>query len=193
MLQQQCQGLPQRAELARRHGSREQFLKHFNPSMQRSICDDVADCLFGDYPVLAQLKEYGKNTPAMWLLPQLYNLSEYCGCKEKLTGESLEECAFLIASEYYYMKVSEMMLFFHRFKLGRYGRFYGSVDPMVIMEALMEFARERRQAYEQKENKEKQERMEESRGQGVSYEQYLAIRKRAEMGDHEAIELLKKH
>lgn len=38
------------------------------------------------------------------------------------------------------------MLFFYRFKQGKYGRFYGVVDPLVIMTALQEFLRERNEA-----------------------------------------------
>lgn len=41
------------------------------------------------------------------------------------------------------------MLFFHRFKAGRYGRFYGSVDPLVITTALREFLRDRNLVYDQ--------------------------------------------
>ena len=39
------------------------------------------------------------------------------------------------------MKLPELMLFFQQFKAGKYGRFYGSVDPMVITTALQEFLR----------------------------------------------------
>lgn len=35
------------------------------------------------------------------------------------------------------------MLFFVRFKCGEYGRFYGVVDPLIIMEALSDFDDER--------------------------------------------------
>lgn len=82
----------------------------------------------------------------MWLLPQLYDLSEYCGVKNKLQGKPLEGCAHVIATEFYYLKVSELMLFFHRFKSGRYGKFYGTVDPLVITSALREFDAERGEA-----------------------------------------------
>lgn len=41
------------------------------------------------------------------------------------------------------MKVTELLIFFYRFKTGRYGHFYGSVDPMVVMEALGIFLKER--------------------------------------------------
>lgn len=48
--------------------------------------------------------------------------------------------------EFYYLNAAEVMLFFRRFKLGRYGRFYGSVDPQVITRALGDFRRDRMDA-----------------------------------------------
>ena len=91
----------------------------------------------------------------MWLVPQLYNLSEYCGCREKLQGTPLEECASVIAMEFYYLTVTELMLFFHWFKTGRYGRFYGSVDPLVITTSIREFIRERNTEIDRHEREER--------------------------------------
>ena len=128
-------------------GDRNNFLIRFNPNMQRDICVDAKQCFFGDYPTLRELKAYGERFASAWLVPQLYNLSEFCGCKDKLTGTSLEECAFTIATEFSYLKVTELMLFFHKFKSGSYGKFYGSVDPLVITTALRTFLQERNYAY----------------------------------------------
>ena len=100
-----------------RYGDRKGFLQKFNPDLQMKICRDKQLCFFGDAPVLSEINmAYGKMTATMWLVPQLYNLSEYCGVKDKLEGKPLEECASVIAADFYYLKVSELMLFFHWFK-----------------------------------------------------------------------------
>ena len=44
----------------------------------------------------------------------------------------------MIRVEYYYLKASELLLFFFKLKTGEYGHLYGVVDPMVIMSALIE-------------------------------------------------------
>lgn len=138
------------------------------------VCKDPDLCFFGDAPVLSELNmTYGEMTATMWLVPQLYNLSEYCGCKEKLQGKPLEECASVIAIEFYYLKVSELMLFFHRFKSGRYGRFYGSVDPLVITTSLRTFLNERNQAIYEQEEAEREKRRRESLKNCISYEKYV--------------------
>lgn len=139
------------------------------------ICRDAQLCFFGDAPVLSELNmTYGEMTATMWLVPQLYNLSEYCGCKDKLQGKALEECAGIIAAEYFYLKVSELMLFFYRFKSGRYGRFYGSVDPLVITTSLMAFIEERNEAIGEREKTEMMEKQERDRKKAITYEEYVA-------------------
>ena len=157
-----------------RYGDRARFLTLFNPDLQMKVCKDTELCLFGDAPVLSELNmAYGEMTATMWLVPQLYDLSEYCGAKEKLQGKPLEECASVIATDFYYLKVSELMLFFHRFKSGRYGRFYGSVDPLVITRALRDFIAERNNAIDIYEKEMKKKELEEYMKHAVSREEAL--------------------
>jgi hypothetical protein len=165
-------------QLASRYGDRAAFLTKFNPDYQRQICADQEVCFFGDFPTLSTLRAgYGNNAPVMWLIPQLYNLSEYCGVKDKLQGKPLEECAFVIATEFHYLKVSELMLFFHRFKTGRYGRFYGSVDPLIITESLRKFCEERWYSYERHDQEERERREAEHRKAAVTREEYMKLKK----------------
>ena len=145
------------------------FLVEYNPDVQGEICTNSDLCFFGDFPTLAKLKRMGEKTPVAWLVPQLINLSEFCGCKDKLSNQQLKECAQLITANFYYMKVSELMLFFFRFKSGKYGRFYGSIDPLIIMQALRDFAKERNYAYDQHDNEIEAQEREESRQRHAAY------------------------
>ena len=158
-----------------RYGDRSNFLTLFNPDLQMKVCKDATLCFFGDAPVLSELNmTYGEMTATMWLVPQLYNLSEYCGCRDKLQGKPLEECASVIATEFYWLKVSELMLFFYRFKSGKYGRFYGSIDPLIITTSLREFCNERNYAIAEHERIEIERQAEEDRKNAISYEEYVA-------------------
>lgn len=149
------------------------FCEQYSPSYQMEVCGDSNLCFFGEYPTLVSLKlEYGKNAPLTWLIPQLTDLAVYCGCKDKLSKEQYKECAFVIATEFYYLKVSELMLFFHRFKTGRYGRFYGSVDPLVITTSLRDFVSERAIAYERHEQEERERREVEEKKNAITWEEY---------------------
>lgn len=79
----------------------------------------------------------------MWLLPQILDLVVYSNSKGTLNEQQATFLAEAIAQEYYYLTASELLLFFYRFKTGRYCRFYGVVDPMMIMQALETFFKER--------------------------------------------------
>ena len=108
-----------------------------NPNVQQYCAEHVERVHFGTAPSLVTLRAaYHDDAATIWMLPQLYDLNEYCGCKEKLDEGQMTQLARIIIAEFGFLKVSEIMLFLHRFKSGRYGRFYGAIDPLVIVSAL---------------------------------------------------------
>lgn len=160
--------------MTERYGNREGLLTKANPTMQRWCSQNIEQCHFGDFPTLAELKVFGGNTPIMWLVPQLVNLSEFCGARDKLINDQLEDLAAIIAQQFYYLKISELMLFFFRFKSGRYGRFYGTVDPLIIVTALRDFCKERGRAIDEHDREEQRKRMEQAAAEAVTWEEYKA-------------------
>lgn len=163
----------QKTMLRKQLGNRNKFLVTYSPDYQLKVCGSPTLCVVGDYPTLTDIKlAYGENASAAWLVPQLLNLSEYCGCKDKLQGKPLEECAHIISMEYGYLKISELMLFFYWFKSGKFGRFYGSVDPLVITTSLREFMKERAKVIDRYEQEQREKAEEESRKNKISWEEY---------------------
>lgn len=163
--------------------------------MQLTLSRNVDDCYYGDYPTVRQLKEYGENTPSMWVIAQLHNLSEYCNCKDKLENATLLECANIIAVDFDYFKVSEILLFFYYLKIGSFGRFYGSIDPVMVIASLKKFSCVRAQKYEERENKDKRRKLEEDKRRGITWKEYCELqenRLRAEGKDREADEWINK-
>ena len=134
---------PRVSALVARYGDREGFLKTFNPDKQDECLRNPELSYMGGAPTLGLVRKAFGSTAEAWLVIQLAELSEYAGVKEKLTTRQLTDTALLIQQMYGHFKVTELMLFFRQFKSGRYGRFYGSVDPMLIMTALETFAGER--------------------------------------------------
>lgn len=132
----------------------------------------------GDYPTLADINiAYGPSFSQQWLVPQIASLALYTGAKNLDTYQQ-RSLASVIATEYYYLKVTELLLFFYRFKTGRYGRFYGAVDPLIVTSALHEFIFERNEMldkYEQ-EDREAREAEERKRNPPLTYEQWLEIK-----------------
>ena len=162
------------------YGSREQFLQtfHFSQQERHTKPEAVERCYFGKAPTLCEANlTYGEGTAEFWLVLQLTDLSEFCGCREKMNDYQLRQTALLILSTYHYLKVTELELFFRRFKLGLYGQFYGAVDPMVITRSLRQFMRERSDAIDKHEAQLRRQQQEESsRGNHVSLENWLPER-----------------
>ncbi len=124
-------------------GDKTMFLTEFNPMAQIKAVKNSDRAFFGKAPTLTLVGHtYGENTPVMWLLAQLFDLCEFTGVK-KMDEQQAQYLAEVISFEYSFLKVTELMVFFHRFKMGEYGRFYGSVDPMLILTALKEFLGQR--------------------------------------------------
>ena len=134
-----CRNLSQKvSDLRRRITSLSEFCEKYNPDRQLQYTDP--DEVFKNADKAATLHDisnaYHENAGATWLVPQLANLSEFCGVRHKITDEQIEHLARLIETQYGYLTVPEIMLFLFRFKAGKYGEFYGNVDPMVITSSL---------------------------------------------------------
>lgn len=150
-----------------------EFLNIYNADFLFKNKLKVADCYFGNYPTLAELNTtFDNRFSSAWLMAQLYDLSEYCGCKEKLSGVPLRQCANIIASDFYYMKVTELMLFFRRFKSGSFDKFYGVIDPLIISVSLRSFVKDRAIAYRKREQEKEAEERKEWVKNAVTWEEY---------------------
>lgn len=154
------------------------ILEVYTPSLQGTLCTDPQKCFFGNYPTLATLnKTYGSRAGATWVVPQITDCVAFTNNKGTLDDMQTESLASLIASEYYYLKVSELMLFFRRFKLGKYKEIYGNFSPMAITLSIREFLIERNDAYFKHETEIEEEKISKERGSSISYQEYLKWKK----------------
>lgn len=95
-------------------------------------------------PVIGDLgRMYHPEAPALWVETQLQTLDFASQTKEGADGKALTEFSRLFAAQYGGIKLTEFLLFVARFKLGRYGKFYGYFDTLTIGEAFRKFLRER--------------------------------------------------
>ncbi len=109
--------------------------------------------VMGAFPSLSEIRTaYGTDFDVEWLVPQLADMSLFTGAKN-ITEQQQESLARMISVEYEDMKITEMLLFFHRFKTGHYGKFYGTFDPMAVMLALQEFRKERNHIFKLEDNR----------------------------------------
>lgn len=127
----------------RRFGSDDQFKETVNPDTQIYFGTHPRVAIMGDYPTILDIERvYGQGFATEWLLPHIARLSTFVGAKN-IDVHQERELAAIVANEYRYLKITEILLFFYRFKTGRYGRFFGKVDPMIITCSLRDFIKER--------------------------------------------------
>lgn len=150
----------------------------FTCSHEKEYCKHVWRCIFGKAPTLSQINAtYGNSTSAAWIVPLIYDVSEFCGCKEKLNMQQTDDVAHIIANDYHWLKVTEVMLFFWWFKSGKYGKFYGSVDPMVITSALRAFVQDRNAIIAKRDSMELEKKESEWKKTALTYEQWRELHK----------------
>lgn len=142
-------------EVTGRYGSFDNVLSLFAPKYQGTYTLDEHRCYFGTAPRLSHLGfAYGKNAPIEWLSYQIIDLNRYANCKT-MTDYQVKSLAKAIFKEYYFLKLTEVMMFFAKVKAAEYGQlFFGAVDPIPLMGALKKFAEERAEIVRKQEEKE---------------------------------------
>lgn len=151
-----------------------EILRTYSVKNALQVSADKDQCLFGNAPVLWDMnRQIGRGTSEEWLVYHLADLCEYAGAREKMTGNQIKQVAELIATDFGFLKVTELMLFFRRMKTGCYGTFYGTVDPFIIMNALRKFVDERNDLIAQREEERLKKAIAADKAGVVSYEEYL--------------------
>jgi hypothetical protein len=103
-------------------------------------------CFTGQAPSLTRVKvTFGEEISENWLIAQIIDLSLFCGIKEKPDMVQVEAIARTIIANYGYLKLTELMVFFQRFKAGKHGTFYGNFDGITLNKALNDFLKYRRE------------------------------------------------
>jgi len=136
---------------------------------------------------------YGESSSMKWVHMQVLALYGSSSNKDTGIADGIRIFAQAFASEVKGYKLSELMLFFSRYKAGKYDSSYASFDARRIGNAFFkEFIPERNREIDIIERKRTAQRRNKSKKGCISYEQYLEIKQRAEKGDKEAIKLLQK-
>lgn len=155
--------------MVERYHDEDHFLTLFNPSKQVAYTRDLDKAFRGTAPSLGLVaKSFGPGARDNWLDIQLTELAVFSGCKDKLNSHQIDALIDIIAEEYGYLKVTELMYFFRKFKAGEYGKFYGAVDPLTITCALKDFCDDRRAILRRLEHEEK-ERQEQNDPEHIRY------------------------
>lgn len=115
---------------------------HWGYTMQHVERAYMADC-----PTLADITAtFGDEYAAMWVRQQLLALYGLSSNKDKATSDGIKPFAEVFAAQLKPYKLSELMLFFARYKTGMYDNSYATFDTRRIGNAFFkEFVPQRAQ------------------------------------------------
>ena len=147
-------------------------------------------------PTLMQYDSlYGEGSSDLWVETMVTGLFGASSSREKGNANGIRVFCQSFAGQAKGFKLSELMLFFARYKAGRYDNSYASFDARRIGNAFFkEFIPERNNELDRISREEERMRIERSRftpPQGYSsLSWYQELKRRAESGDGEAKKLL---
>lgn len=160
-----------------------ELLGKFNPSLQSKCYANPIRCVKGSAPTLAVVRrDYGEQVAVDWLAIELNDYQNFVGVKEegKATFDVVSELSKMILGRYYYLKLSEIMLFLQKLKYGDYGEMYGRIDAVRILRALRLFITDRNEIIDRHEQKENSRKRIEAKKNAISYQEYLAMKAKKE-------------
>lgn len=145
--------------------------------------------------LLSYEKIYGEGVSADWVRLQALTLYGASNSKDIGVADGIKLFSQNFAQEVKNFKLSELMLFFARYKAGKYDNSYASFDAKRIGNAFFtEFVKERNRELDRITREQTQKEIEERRftpPEGYSsYSWYQELKRRAESGDKEAIRIL---
>lgn len=128
----------------RRYPTFERLGTAYSASLQGLLLSSPEKAYSDKSPAIGDLgRMYHAEAPALWVETQLQTLDFASQTKESADQSALTEFSALFAAQYPGIKLTEFLLFIARFKLGRYGKFYGYFDTLTVGEAFRKFLRER--------------------------------------------------
>lgn len=169
------------SQIVQTYGTSDNFLKTFNPDLQSKCITFLDRSFVGSAPSLTRIKiTYKKEIAEIWIVVQLTDLFDFCGIKDKLTSNTIEILANVILTNYGYLKVTELMVFFQKFKAGEYGKFYGVIDPLLITDALNQFLKFRYKKIDEYQKIKEREERELRLKNAITYDDYLRLKQKYE-------------
>lgn len=170
--------------------------RQFSPNNWGYTLSNPDKAYMADCPTLVTYEQlYGEGVSSDWIRIQILTLFGSSNCKDAGVADGIKLFAQSFAQEVKTYKLSELMLFFARYKAGKYDNSYASFDARRIGNAFFnEFRKERNNELDKINRERTQREIEERRftpPEGYSsYSWYLELKKRAINGDAEAKSLL---
>jgi len=168
----------------------------FSPIHWGYVMNNVEKAYRTECPTIFDYSEkFGIEYAAMWIRSQIMALYGSSSNREKGVADGIKLFCDSFTAQVKGFKLSELMLFFARYKAGRYDNSFASFDARRIGNAFFkEFIPERNMELDSFNRKMEQDKIEQRRftpPQGyTSLSWYNELKKRAESGDEAATKLI---
>ena len=123
------------------------FLKKFSPGKCLRVFSKIptpALAMKSDAPTLASIrKNYSEDFMVAYIAVWIVNLNDFVNASRKMSPEQIEETAFMIYQEYYYLNLADINLVFRKIKKGEFGQLFAELDGMKILGWFEKYSQER--------------------------------------------------
>src|SRR5574344_1650890 len=141
----------------------EKLMMTYHPGNQIAFSKYPERCVTGKSPTLIEINDY----------------QNFCCIKEdsKMDDNVVNELSSMIIANLFYLKLTEVMLFFQRLKCGIYGEIYGCIEPSRIMRALRTFINERSIILDNYDKKKMEEEFKEYKKNAMTREEWEKMKR----------------
>ena len=178
------------------HPNGAEYLSKFKAEDMARYCRGALDrCFVGSAPTLHDLCEaYGENLCVVWLSGLIYDLNNFVGQRQQ-TPQQSDALAWMLLDEAKQYKLTEVMYFFYRYKIGQQGEFFGGVNSSKVLNDLRKFkavqGEHLSRIYKQQEEERRERERAEERKRVMNYGTYLwCMAWAAIYGDENALDAL---
>lgn len=146
--------------------------------------------------IASQVRTLQRSTIVNWLVIQFLHTAEQFGSKDNITSQQLKQAAMDFLDLNPDLNPYEVMLYLRLLRAGKYGKVaYGQLAPNDLMAHTTTFRNQRDQElavhYAEQKYKEEEERHQRMDTHGITYQQFIDLKARADNGDEEAKRLLR--
>ena len=169
---------PRSMAILAEHPNGAEYLSTFTAEdMERYCRAPHARCFVGSAPTLNDLCEaYGENICVVWLSCLIYDLNNFVGQRQQ-TPQQSDALAWMLLDEAKQYKLTEVMYFFYRYKIGLQGEFYGGVNSHKVLSDLKKFKEVQGEhlcrIYKQQEEEQRERERIQTKKLNMSYDTYL--------------------
>ena len=187
---------PRSMAILAEHPNGAEYLSMFKAEDMVRYCRGALDrCFVGSAPTLHDLCEaYGEKLCVVWLSGLIYDLNNFVGQRQQ-TPQQSDALAWMLLDEAKQYKLTEVMYFFYRYKIGLQGEFYGGVNSGKVLSDLKKFKEVQGEHLSRIYKQQDEERMERERIEQLkhvmSYDTYLWYTAWSALyGDEEALDAI---